>query len=203
MADLKKLEINKLIREFDYVKSDYDYKSEMIKEADSQFLKSIDKILGFNDELRSMYEKKIKKDDNTTKDVYNEESNDEESKDENMVEESYHREHNRSDKIKSLYRKIVKITHPDKIDHKEINDIYIEASIAYEENDIIGIYKICENLHIEYEIDISDIELIKENIKILKERISFIENTHTWIWQNEDEKNKDKIILNYIRKQII
>jgi hypothetical protein len=35
------------------------------------------------------------------------------------------------------------VTHPDKVDNKSLNDIYIESTKCYDENDKIGIYKIC------------------------------------------------------------
>jgi hypothetical protein len=49
----------------------------------------------------------------------------------------------KSTKIRKLYRDIVKVTHPDKVDNKSLNDIYIESTKCYDENDKIGIYKIC------------------------------------------------------------
>ena len=55
MLDIKKLEINRLFKEFEYVKSDYEYKSEIVREADVEFLKSIDTILNKSEELKSIY----------------------------------------------------------------------------------------------------------------------------------------------------
>lgn len=206
MVDLKKLEINKLIREFKYVKSDYEYKSEIIKD-DSQFLNNVDRILDKNTELKVMYNVKIHKNDTiSTEDIYFEEVNNIRSKEcdsEDSTKESIDEENIKSDKIKKLFRKIAKITHPDKISHMGLNSVYMEASKFYEENDIMEIYRICEDLHIDYEIDLSDIDYIKNSILTLKEKIKFIERNYIWIWHNEEESKRDKMVLDYIRKQLI
>jgi hypothetical protein len=200
MFDLRKLEINRLIREFEYIKSDYEYKSEIIREADSEFLKGIDTILNKNLELKSIYDEKIDKKIKKSIDRKSEEIHLEDDTIE--FEEIPNTEIIRSDKIKKLYREIAKITHPDKIQNKGLNNLYMEASKYYELNDIIGIYSVCDNLSIDYDVEISDIELIKENIKNLKERILFIENNTVWTWINQTD-NRDQIILNFIRGQII
>ena len=189
--EIKKLEISKLIKELDFIKSDYEYKSEIIKEADSEFLKNVDRILNINQELKLIYDEKI------CKNFKNEDNKVDISLSEKNIDKE---DFIKSDKIKKLYREIVKITHPDRIDNKSFNNLYIESSKYYNSNDIIGIYKICEYLGIEYEMDISEIDILKESIKILKDRICFIENTHTWIWYNNQ---KDNLILNYIRNQIL
>ena len=86
---------------------------------------------------------------------------------------------------------------------KNLNNIYIDATSYYELEDIIGIYKICNNLNISYDIEVEDEILISEKINYLKSKISFMENTLTYKWLNsEDNSDKDNIILNYIRMRI-
>jgi hypothetical protein len=65
------------------------------------------------------------------------------------------------------------VTHPDKVDNKSLNDIYIESTKCYDENDKIGIYKICTYLDIDYDIDIEDDKIIEGKIESIKNRISF------------------------------
>ena len=188
MLNLKRLEISKLIKEYEFVKADYVYKSELVKDADSEFFKNVDQILNINSELKSIYEEKV----NTRFDDHN-------IKFENKTEDD---KSIKTDKIKKLYREIAKITHTDKTINNKLNNLYIEASEYYSSNDIIGIYKICEELSINYDIDQSDIDLIKNSIKSYRNGISFIESNHIWIWYNQVE-NKDQLVLNFIRKQIM
>ena len=200
MFDLKKLEIKKLIKEFEYVKSDYEYKSEIIREADSQFLENVDIFVGKNVELKNIYKEKV---DIKLKDKIEEKV--EFNKDEYVINQDVNKndKNDKNDKLKRLYYQIAKLTHPDKIDQERLNNLYLEASKCYEVNDIIGIYQICDDLFIKYDIEESDIEMIKDNIKLFKDRISFIENTFTWKWYNSGEDTKKEMILKYIRKQII
>ena len=59
MLNLKRLEISKLIKEYEFVKADYVYKSELVKDADSEFFKNVDQILNINSELKSIYDEKV------------------------------------------------------------------------------------------------------------------------------------------------
>jgi hypothetical protein len=206
MLDIKKLEINKLLKEYEFVKADYEYKSELIREADSEFLKDVDKILNKNSELKSIYNEKfdIKLKsyiDTQSKEISDEEDDSSRTEIENLDEEDNNIEDNRTNKIKKLYREIAKVTHTDKIINKRLNSLYVEASKFYSSNDIIGIYKICQELSIEYDIESSDIELLKKNIQAYRDGILFIESNHVWMWYNE-MGNKDQMILNFIKKQI-
>jgi hypothetical protein len=199
MLDLKKLEINRLIKEFEYLESDYEYKSELIKESSSNFLNSVDEILDTNSDLRIIYEEKNGKGES----IYFKEYNDEDSNTEVYNEEEYNKEDTRTDRIKKLYREIVKITHPDKIRNPKLNNLYIEASEYYYLNDMMGIYKICDDLLIDINVDNDDIEFMKSNIDILKQKILFLENSHIWGWYNEIDQKKNNIVLEFIRSKII
>ena len=61
MLNLKKLEVNRLIKELEYVKSDYEFKSEVLKEADILFLNGVDDLLNRNSELKSIYNDRVEK----------------------------------------------------------------------------------------------------------------------------------------------
>jgi hypothetical protein len=192
MSTIKKLEINKIFREFEYLKSEFEYKSELVREADSQFLRNIDNILNKNIELKEIYESKVK---NT---IY---IPSEDIKFEDIQEEDSEPV---GGKLKSLYRQIAKLTHPDKVSDVKLNQLYIESTRYYVDRDIIGIYKICDILSINYEVEESDINIVKQNIELLRERISFIENSYTFKWyQIGDENKRDLTTLSYIRTKLI
>lgn len=224
MSRLKILESKKLLKELEFVESDYDYKNEIVSEADGDFLKSVNDFLSNHQQLKEMFDKKIndkidlmikKKEDDIREiekremesetdrgvdgnDTTNESDNiEEEEKDTKDIEDV------RSPKLKKLYRELVKLTHPDKVKNVKLNDLYIKGTGFYDRNDLPGLYSICDELNIEYEVDEEDSILISDKISKLKERIGFMESTFTWKWYyTKDDNEKNNIILAYIRMQL-
>jgi len=56
MANLKYLEFQRLIRELQFVESDYIYRSEIIKQSDKFFLESVDNVLDKYPDLKSIWQ---------------------------------------------------------------------------------------------------------------------------------------------------
>lgn len=199
MNRLKDLEIKRLLKELDFIETDYEYRSEIVSEADSEFMDSINQFLSKNPELKDLYDKKVtdrieKTINNIKKNEQQEEFiNEEQSKEDDvMINE-------KSPEVKKVYREIVKLTHPDKIKDKRLNDYYIKSTDLYNDNDKIGLYKICDELGIEYQIDENDTEIIEDKINTLKRKINFLESTFTWKWFNtKDEKSRERILLDFI-----
>jgi hypothetical protein len=217
MDKLKQLEIKKLIKELDYIESDFEYKSEIIIKNDIIFLHDVSIFLENNPQLKELFDKKI----STRLDDVLKQSNDNKNlidpdKKSNLDDEKVYKnikdikeeldnfdQNNKSEKLKKLYREIVKITHPDKIFNKKLNDIYIKANIMYNTNDIAGIYSICNDLKIDYDVDELDEENINIKINTLKERIKFIESTITWKWHySKTPKEKEQLVFLYIKMQL-
>lgn len=195
--DIKKLEIKKLISEFNYINSDISYKSEFTKSIDSNFLESVDDFLLSHPELKTIFDDKVKiKEDlesivESKKDII---SNKEEDVKVFIGDQ----------KIKGMYRSIVKLTHPDKINNTYLNNIYLDTLSYYKKNDLLSIIEICEKLSIPYDLDDAEIELIKNKINSIKEMSTFLESTFAWQWhKNENDIMKKSIILSYIKSQII
>jgi hypothetical protein len=218
MNKVKSLEFRKLLKELDYVESDFEYRNEIISEADAQFISSINQFLKNHPELKELYdtkvtekiEKSIKK--NTESEEKKGESDDtinddteieeEESVDIKEIEEEIKDKKSISE-IKKLYREIVKLTHPDKVKNKRLNEVYLKATKYYDDNNKIGIYAVCNELLIEYEIKTEDIQLIYDEIKKYQQKINFLESTYTWKWYNcENEEQKNQILINYIKLKI-
>lgn len=196
MNKLKKLEINKLIRELEYMESDYQYKSEILETADVEFLGSVNNLVNGYPELKKIYEKKINQ-------IYHKKIEDKIEIDQQEELEDLPTETlEKGDKIKSIYRNIVKKTHPDKVSDQELKEMYIESTKFYKNDDLISLYKVCDKLKIEYDIEEDDYFLIQNQIQKIKERIQFLENTFTWMWLNADEHRKQEVILNFVRLQI-
>ena len=222
MDKLKILEVKKLLKELDYVESDFEYRSEVISEADSKFIQSVNDFLSTHPELKEIYDQKITdsinesikkrtyEDTEPQSEDYSSPDGDDVSEliedDESKEDEVEEIEENReivSTKVKKLYREIVKLTHPDKVKKKRLNDIYIKATDFYNLNDKVGIYKICSELNIDYDIEEEDEEFISTKIDSLKKRIVFLESTFTWKWfRTKSEEERNQILLNYIKLRI-
>lgn len=211
MGKLKSLQLKRLLKELDYIESELEYRSELINEADSQFLLEINYFLEENPELKKIYnniidvrvEQIINKKVQEKQKFSDEVSGGEDEDLEEQQKENNEDEENKiiiSPKLRSLYREIVKITHPDISKKKDLNDIYINATKFYSLNNKVGIYKICSDLNINYEVDEEDEKDINQKINDTKDRIIFIESTLTWKWFNEnDEQTKKRIMLDYIK----
>ncbi len=187
MKKIENLEFQRLIGEFQFVKSDYNYHSEIIKTQNPIFIKSIESIVEKHEPLKEIWIKK-----ETLKEE-NIETNFEVA-DKNGIKD---------DKLKKIYHKIVKLTHPDKVQNEILNSIYIDASNAYEDNDIMTLYSICDNLYIDILIDDEDVKMIKEKIEEFKTKISFLKETFTYKWMiSSKESDRNKIIVSYIKDNI-
>jgi hypothetical protein len=207
MSKLKQLEIKKLLKELDFIESDFTYKSEVIHEADSSFIKTVNELLEKHPLLKEVFDKKInskidyifeKKDEEIKEKI--ESSNEEEV----FIEDDFVLVEKFADqKVKKLYREIAKVTHPDRINNRKLNDLYLRATTCYDNNDRPGTYTICDELDIEYEPDDSDTQTISNKIIDVKGKITFIESTITWNWYHSDDKKvKEQMILRYIKDRL-
>jgi hypothetical protein len=202
MSKLRNIHLKKLLKELEYVELEFEYRTELVQEVDLNFTKQISDFLEENPTIKEVYEQKnnlrlqnaidSKIDESSTSESLF--SEDEESTDLLPV----------STKVKKLYREIVKVTHPDLINKKNLNEIYISATKYYNLNDKIGIYKICSELNIDYDIDDEDEVEISIKINEMKNKISFLESTWAWKWFNtENEKEKNQIMIDFIKMRIV
>jgi hypothetical protein len=195
MKDLRELERKRLIKELDYVRSDLEYKSEVVYEADNSFMKSINKLLNEKPLLKEMFDaivgKKIEKMlENVVVEI--------------AVPINREKDTDSMRKLKKAYREIAKITHPDIVKDKNLNELYIKASLMMENADMLGIYEICEILGIRYTLGDEDGDLLRSQIESIKERILFMESTFSWKWHHtENEQEKNMMLLEYIKSKII
>jgi hypothetical protein len=220
MNKVKLLEVKKLLKELEFIESDFDYRNEIIGEADSAFINSINQFLSLHPELKEIYDNKITEKINQSIKKTEEFSGESTTENSELVEpddienekiESENIEENEEEVknqshlsvIKKLYREIVKITHPDKIKNSRLNELYLKSTQYYDSNNKIGIYAVCNELNINYEISDDDIELIYGEIKKYQQKINFIESTYTWKWYNcDDDGLKNQILVNYIKQKI-
>lgn len=103
--------------------------------------------------------------------------------------------------IKSIFRSIAKICHPDKTKNIYRIKLYEEAQFAYEINDLLTLYKISKKLNIEVELNTSTFSLLEKIITDKKKELKDVESSFLWLWVNEeDEEKKLSIIKQFINK---
>jgi len=201
MNRLQYLQTKKLFKELEYMESDFEYRNEIISEADSEFITQVNNFLEHHPELKEIYDEKI--DNHIQQSILRNTEEVIELFESEIEEEIIPYEDPKLPKVKKLYREIVKLTHPDKVDKKSLNDLYLSATKYYDNNDKIGIYKICTELDIDYDLDDDDNQIIESKIEDLKRRIEFLESTFTWQWINTNgDKEKTEMLINYIRMRL-
>jgi hypothetical protein len=212
MEKLKKLEVNKILRELEFFESDLAYKNEIVSKADSSFITSLNVFLEKNPIVKEVFDKKVNPKINTpfnqkpqtppveTPPVDNVDDKTEDFEEKKVENLKSTPKEKKPAKLKKLYREIVKSTHPDKVSNKKLNELYIRATKFYESNDLPGTFSVCLDLDIDFDMDDIELELINTKIEQLRQRISFMESTMAWRWYlSNDSGEKDKIILDYIQ----
>jgi hypothetical protein len=193
MYNLKYLEFQRLIKELQFVESDYLYQSEIINQSDKIFLDSVNNVLDEYPDLKTIWEEK--------QSVFYENEplivEDINTEIEQSIQKTKH-----SSEIKKIYRDIVKSTHPDKIKSIKLNELYLEATNAYESNDLITLYRVCSELMIDFDWSDDEILKVKERVEKYKNQINFLESTYTFKWLKSDDNDKLKIILKFIENKI-
>jgi hypothetical protein len=190
------MEIQKFIKELEFLQSDLKLKLETINEIDSEFKKDIDLFVESHPKLKYLLqEKKQYESKNSSADIENDLNNHEDD-DTEIIHES------KDPKLKSLYRQIARTTHPDVNNQKNLQEIYIEARKAYDDDNLFSLVSFCEKLQIPYDLDIDETLRLEKEIEDTKKRIKFLESTLTWQWYNKKEK-RTEIILSYIKTQLV
>lgn len=193
MSDkLQKLKLTKLIQEYTFLTTDHKYKMEIVDEYRQPFLDNVaEKRKDEPEEPQPELPPPPPIDEDT---IEEKKKPDPKIKDELLDDET-------KEKIKKIYREIVKQTHPDKIGSEKYLDLYISAKDAYENNDLMELYFICGKIGIEVDPDIADTIVLEQLVEMKKQEIKTIETSFIWAWMNCDTQDKkDRLILEFIKK---
>jgi len=181
------LQINKLIQEYSFLKSDEELKKELINIKQKDFL---DLVNGKLDELNpqdSNHEPKTKQEPKSTKI-------------EPKIDISGISE-NTKVRIKKIYRNIVKVTHPDRVDSEELKELYMEATEAYEAYNIFELCFISKKLNIKVKLSLEETKTLNELINSKKDEIKKIESSFIWLWlMAPNENDKNELVDRFIEK---
>lgn len=104
-------------------------------------------------------------------------------------------------KIKIVYREIAKKCHPDKVIDSYLNNMYMQAHEAYDKNDLLTLYRICQKLNMEIELDQSYIDLLQRIVNVKKQKSVILESSFLWLWVHAKTKEeKETLIIQYINQ---
>ena len=197
MSDkLKQLEIKKLLTEYDYLVIDEEIKTEVVNEYLPKFTEEINEFTNKIEGKKEEEKKEVKKGN----DVNNGVPKEKEIK--KVIEDDYLPKETK-DRIKKLFREIVKKTHPDKTKSEDLIEIYIKSKEAYESNDILKLYYYANKVGINVELSDMEIQLLNDLIIYKKEELNEIEKSWLWKWyKTNTETEKDMIIkMFYLEKR--
>ena len=101
--------------------------------------------------------------------------------------------------MKKIYREIVKLTHPDKVDNPELNELYTIATIAYDEYDLFELYFIAKDLKIHFKLTLDETKILNDLIQVKRDEIVKIERSFVWLWMNSpNQEEKDRLVTSFI-----
>lgn len=195
---LKQLEVKKLLLEYSYLLTDEELKDEIIDEYQPQFMES---FLEKTSEIREEKEKpKHKKEEG---DKENKEHKPQEKKpikkkieDELLSDETKKR-------LKTMFRDIMKKTHPDKVDSEELVHFYVLAKEAYEENNIVQLAFVAQQINVNIDFGDDEINFVKQLIKEKQDEVKGKETSWLWLWYKAEgqEELQEKIMNTYVNKK--
>jgi len=175
---LKKLEIQKILQEYSFLRIDGEYKETLKEEHIGDFLKQAGIHKGDDEKESEPKPAEFKKE-------------------EKAIEDKEISEHSKL-KIKGIFREIVKLTHPDKTDSEELNEIYVEAKKAKEKNDLLELYFICGKLNIDVDLEELDIKSLNKIIEKKKKALMQFEKSWIWAWANaKSDEERDALVKKF------
>ena len=131
MSDkLKKLQIKKLIQEYEFLLTESEYVKEIVDENKPVFLDAAQEV-----------RKKLNIPISEPKT-----NNSENNKNESINEKPENISDSTKTKVKKIYREIVKLTHPDRTNSEELVEIYRNATTAADNYNVLELFQICVEL---------------------------------------------------------
>lgn len=108
-------------------------------------------------------------------------------------------------KLKTLYRKVVQVCHPDKhssylsqSDKNNLTKIYSDCTGAVRDGNLYYFLECASKLYMEIpELSDEEISILKKNCLKIEDDIKKIKNTYPWIWGVQSDEDQRKNILNH------
>tara|TARA_Y100000389_G_C17454290_1_gene516993 strand:+ start:474 stop:1667 length:1194 start_codon:yes stop_codon:yes gene_type:complete len=195
---LKQLEIKKLLLEYSYLLTDEELKDEIIDEYQPQFMESFLKKTNKASEKEEEGKSKEDIEDKDKKEPKPKEKKPIKKKieDDLLSDETKKR-------LKTMFREIMKKTHPDKVNSEDLVHFYVLAKEAYEENNIVQLAFVAQQINIDVDLGEDEIEFIKQLIKEKQDEVKGKETSWLWLWYKAEgnEEIQEKIMNTYVNKK--
>ena len=194
MKDMRSLETRRLIKEAEYLSTELEYRSELVKQADAEFMSKVGELLEEYPDIKKGIDAAISF-------AVESAAAEEAEKDEEAEKECFRAPVSAS--MKKAFREVAKKTHPDICGSTNLSGIWMKASEAHDSGDIAAMSSICESLGIEMSIGEEEMQMLRSSISSAKERISFIESTFSWNWMREqDSAKKEALLKEFIARKV-
>ncbi|MFW6226345.1 MAG: hypothetical protein ACOC3V_05260 [bacterium] len=203
---MKKIEKDLLLKDLDYVYNEVELKKDKLNSIMSLFMDEEPEI------IKKSVEEKIKETEKKSKKLEEDELKEKEKveSEEEKVEEEIIKDNTSEHRIdlpkdiKTLYRKIVMMIHPDKNKNKSNTELYttlykriIEAKNNNDKADILYVaYKL--NIKEVYDIEDDHFGSIKKKIKEKEMESNNLKYNSFWVWYHTDNKKLKKVMSNQI-----
>jgi hypothetical protein len=179
----KKQSIKTLILKSQYVTEDFEDTKDRMSSYRESFYKD------FPEEYKKMLEAQNKASEEQG-------GVDSEGEEEDLEEYEIDENEPKSETMRKLYRRITKITHPDKVESEFLTSYFQKASTAYSDNDVGTLFTIAATL----DIDVSDIDSediaqeLEDSITNKRMNTMMMKGSLAWMWAHaETEEEKDKV----------
>lgn len=221
MISLDTTQLYNLLGEYTEERDDFSKKIEIINQNIPKFMSEVNKFLETNPQMKELIGE-VQENGENVESVYIEDEYNSSDEINNTIDQVVERVEQQSHlpvlvdidieksdenidelrdrKIKNIYRKIVKLTHPDKTFDEFLHEFYIKATTYYNEKDLLSLFYLCYKLQINFTVDNSEIEELNLKISDFKNKNKFLDNNLTLVWFYSHEK--EKVILRYIISQI-
>jgi hypothetical protein len=182
---IKKLEIKKLLQEYLLLVTDDEYKQEVISEKRPIFLEKVYEMKkSLNIPIPPINENNIPMAEQVDDDI-----------DPTTISRVT------KNKVRNIYREIVKKTHPDKVNSEELIETYMRATKAAEKFNIIELFLISTELNIVVNLDPEDKDLLLKVIDKKKKDLVKINGSFIWLWINaENEEESENLIKMFVEQ---
>ena len=203
---MKKIEKDLILKDLDYVNNEYTIKLEKLNSIVSLFMDEEPEI------AKEKNDEDFKQQEEKAQNIQNEEEQKQSGSTDNSQEEPKIEEIIENDiatidlppDIKTIYRKIVMITHPDKSRNNKNSDLYIDfyrrTVKAKDDNDKAEIIYIAYKLKLPEVYDIADEHFgaIKKKIKEKEMSSTNLNMNSFWIWYHTDNQALKRIMAGQI-----
>lgn len=191
MDSLVKLQIINLFKKYDYLLNEYKLKIEISNLSYKVFQENVNKVIN-----KEQIEQPLSEADNLTQDKSeSEEKQTTIENEENLVSED-------EQELKNIYRRIVKITHPDLINNDYLNSIYIEATNSFKIKNKLGLIRFAIVLGLDISLNEELTENLNREILKLEKQITFIESSYHMRWHSSNKEQKVEILLDYLKTKL-